>query len=459
MKTRLIRGIAALAILQLGACSLAPAYTRPDLPVPASYPVTTDLQTRAEALQWAKYFPDPELQALIQRALEHNRDLRVAVLRIEEARAQYGIQKADRLPTVNGTLGYERSRSVLTQGQKFESDFYRAGVNVTDFELDFFGRVKNLTTAALEQFLSTQDARESVQTSLVAEIATGYVNLLALNERLAVAQETLQSRQASLNRIKRRYEGGLDSAIELKTAEIQAKTAEASASALTRERAQALNGLQLLIGDGEAVQVLPAKSLNRVQVETAAAGLPSQLLEQRADIRAAEHRLLAANANIGAARAAFFPRIQLTASAGLVNDDLLRLVGGGSDRVWSFTPQLVLPIFTAGRNQANLDLAVVRKDVAVAEYEKTIQTAFREVADVLVVSRQIDDEITLQASIAEADRERLRLATRRYERGVANYLELLDAQRSLYDSEQQLVQLKQLGLVNRINLYKALGGH
>lgn len=459
MRTTLAWGMAGMAWLCVGGCSLAPDYTRPALPVPSSYPVATEAQASADALQWAQYFPDPELQALIQRALQHNRDLRVAVLRIEEARAQYGIQKADRLPTVNGTLGYERSRSVLTQGQKFDTDFYRAGVNVTDFELDFFGRVKNLSAAALEQFLSTQDARESVQTSLVAELATAYVNLLALNERLTVAQETLKSRQASLSRIKRRYEGGLDNAIELKTAEIQAKTAEASASALAREQAQAINALQLLVGDGAPAEALPPKALNDVQMETVAAGLPSQLLEQRADIRAAEHRLLAANANIGAARAAFFPRIQLTASARLINDDLLRLFGGGSDRVWSFTPQLVLPIFNAGRNQASLDLAVARKDVAVAEYEKTIQTAFREVADVLVVSRQIEDEIALQASIAEADRERLRLATRRYERGVANYLELLDAQRSLYDSEQQLVQLKQLGLVNKINLYKALGGH
>ncbi|HWU34863.1 MAG TPA: efflux transporter outer membrane subunit [Methylovorus sp.] len=459
MRTTLAWGMAGMAWLCVGGCSLAPDYTRPALPVPSSYPVATEAQASADALQWAQYFPDPELQALIQRALQHNRDLRVAVLRIEEARAQYGIQKADRLPTVNGTLGYERSRSVLTQGQKFDTDFYRAGVNVTDFELDFFGRVKNLSATALEQFLSTQDARENVQTSLVAELATAYVNLLALNERLTVAQETLKSRQASLSRIKRRYEGGLDNAIELKTAEIQAKTAEASASALAREQAQAINALQLLVGDGAPAEALPPKALNDVQMETVAAGLPSQLLEQRADIRAAEHRLLAANANIGAARAAFFPRIQLTASAGLINDDLLRLFGGGSDRVWSFTPQLVLPIFNAGRNQASLDLAVARKDVAVAEYEKTIQTAFREVADVLVVSRQIEDEIALQASIAEADRERLRLATRRYERGVANYLELLDAQRSLYDSEQQLVQLKQLGLVNKINLYKALGGH
>ncbi|MCB4810000.1 efflux transporter outer membrane subunit [Methylovorus menthalis] len=459
MRTSLPLCVAVLVSLNLGACSLAPQYARPALPVPEAYPVATETQAAESALDWTHYFQDPDLQALIKLALENNRDLRIAVLRIEEARAQYGIQKADRLPTINGTLGYERSRSVLTQGQKFDTDFYRAGVNITDFELDFFGRVKNLSSAALEQFLSTQDARESVQTSLVAEQATAYVNLLALNERLTLAQDTLKSRQASLSRVKRRYEGGLDNAIELKTAEIQASTAQASASALAREQALAINALHLLTGDKAPPNTMPPKPLNSVQVETVAAGLPSQLLEQRADIRAAEHRLIAANANIGAARAAFFPRIQLTTSAGLVNDDLLGLFGGGSDRVWSFTPQLILPIFNHGRNKASLDLAVVRKDVAVAEYEKAIQTAFREVADVLVVSRQIDDEIALQSSIAEADRERLRLATRRYERGVAGYLELLDAQRSLFESDQQLVQLKQLGLVNKISLYKALGGH
>jgi len=459
MRTSLPWRIAVLVSLSLGACSLAPQYARPALPVPEAYPVATEPQAAEFALDWVHYFQDPDLQALIKLALENNRDLRIAVLRIEEARAQYGIQKADRLPTINGTLGYERSRSVLTQGQKFDTDYYRAGVNVTDFELDFFGRVKNLSSAALEQFYSMQDARESVQTSLVAELATAYVNLLALNERLTLAQDTLQSRRASLSRIKRRHEGGLDNAIELKTAEIQASSAEASVSALAREQALAINALHLLTGDKAPASAMPPKPLHSVQVETVAPGLPSQLLEQRADIRAAEHRLIAANANIGAARAAFFPRIQLTTSAGLVNDDLLGLFGGGSDRVWSFTPQLVLPIFNAGRNQASLDLAVVRKDVAVAEYEKAIQTAFREVADVLVVSRQIDDEIALQSRIAEADRERLRLATRRYERGVANYLELLDAQRSLFESDQQLVQLKQLGLVNKINLYKALGGH
>lgn len=449
--------IICLSVLSLSACSLIPEYTRPIPPLPEKYAQATEGKALSSLSNWREYFIDPDLQSLIEQALRNNRDLRVAVLRIEEARSVYGIQKADRLPTINGTLGFEKGQSVFAKGQNFESEFYRAGLGVSDFELDFFGRVKSLSSAALEEFLSTEEAQNNVKISLITELANAYVNVLALNERKQLALETLSSRRESLNRTKRRFEAGLDSALEFKTAEMQVDTSLVNLSTLEREYEQAYNGLKFLIGD-QSKDISLTKNIGSVEINSAHAGMPSDLLQMRPDIKASEHKLKAANANIGAARAAFFPRIQLTTSVGLVNKDLLNLFGGGSDKTWSFNPQLVLPIFNNGRNQANLDLAKVRKEVVVAEYEKTIQTAFREVADVLVVKERIENEVALQAKLAGSEHERLRLVTRRYNLGVANYLEILDAQRNVYAVDQQLIQLKQLSMVSKINLYKTLGG-
>ena len=444
--------------LALGACSLDPAYTRPDAPIPESYAVAGDGEAAIRPDSWQAYFTDPELQRLIQAALDHNRDLRIAALRVEEARAQYGIQRADRLPTVDATAGYERSRSLFAQGQSFNADLYRAGLGISGFELDFFGRVKSLSSAALESYLATQEAQQSARTSLIAEVAIAYVNVRALAERIRLAGETEASRAQGYQRTQRRQQTGLDNALDLKAAELQLESAKASLAALRREQAQAVNALQLLTGQPGQPILDQDIALDRMAFAPLPAGLPSALLENRPDIRAAEHRLKAANANIGAARAAFFPRIQLTTNIGLADEHLSGLFSGGHSKVWAFSPQLTLPIFNHGRNRANLDLAQVRRDIGIAEYERAIQTAFTEVSDVLASREQIEAQIAAQMRITDSEKTRLNLTNRRFDKGIANYLEVLDAQRSLFDAEQQLVQLKQLSLSNSITLFKVLGG-
>ncbi|MFL9711339.1 efflux transporter outer membrane subunit [Methylobacillus sp. Pita1] len=456
MNTPLKPATVAISLL-LGACSLNPPYSRPEAPIPAQYPAAGS-EAASQPASWQEYFTDPELQRLINIALANNRDLRITALRIEEARSQYGIQRADRLPSIDATASYERSKMIFARGQSFDVDMYRVGVGISGFELDFFGRVKSLAAAALEDYFATQEAQQTARTSLIAEVAASYINVRALAERLALAKETENARNLAYSRILRRQQAGLDNALDLKTAEMQLETAQASIAALQREYAQAVNSLQLLAGQPGLALAAAHGSLDQQEFSPLPAGLPSSLLERRPDIRAAEHKLKAANANIGAARAAFFPRIQLTTNIGLVNEHLTNLFSGSSDKAWAFTPQLTLPIFNYGRNQSNLDLARVRKEITIVEYEKAIQTAFSEVSDVLLSREQIEAQIASQTRVANADRERLRLAIRRYDKGVANYLELLDAQRSLFDSEQQLVQLKQLALTNSINLFKVLGG-
>ncbi len=459
MQPKRISGL--LIAATLASCSLNPDYQRPAAPIPANYAATAlsdDSISQPAPSSWEQFFTEPELQQLIRIALENNRDYRITALRIEEARAQYGIQRADRLPTVNATGSYERSRTIFAQGQTFDADLYRVGLGVSDFELDFFGRVKSLSTAALQEYFATEQARQTARTSLITEVAVAYLNVRALAERHVIAVETLASREISVARTQRRLAAGIDNAVDLKSAELQLETTRASLAALRREQAQAVNTLLLLIGQQDFKLSANSTALDTLQFTALPIGLPSELLERRPDIRAAEHRLQAANANIGAARAAFFPRIALTTNIGLVNEHFFKLFGGSSDRAWSFNPQLSIPIFNYGRNKASLDLVKVRQEISVAEYEKAIQTAFSEVNDVLVAKQQIDAQISAQAKVTEVERERVRLATRRYDRGVANYLELLDAQRGLFDAEQNLVQLKQLGLSNRINLFKVLGG-
>ncbi len=446
-----------MATIAITACSLNPEYARPTAPIPKSYPVVDEAGTANAPNSWQQYFTEPELQRVIEIALQNNRDYRITALRIEEARAQYGIQRSNRLPTVNGTLSYERSQTIMAQGQTFEADMYRVGLGISDFELDFFGRVKSLSTAALEEYFATEEAKQTARTSLIAEVAVAYLNVRTLSERQAIAQDTLASREVSKERIQRRYNAGIDAAVDLKTAELQLDSARASLAALKREQLQAVNSLILLVGD-QSLRITAAEPLDKLKFAALPIGLPSQLIERRPDIRAAEHKLIAANANIGAARAAFFPRVQLTTNVGMVNDSFTKLFTAGSSHAWAFTPQLTLPIFNHGRNQANLDLASVRKNISVAEYEKTIQTAFSEVSDVLLARAQLEEQLIAQNRVTAAEQERLRLATRRYDMGVSNYLELLDAQRSLFDSQQALVQLKQRSLSNSIILFKVLGG-
>ena len=453
--------LAMLAAGLLGACSLAPTYQQPQAPVASVYPTqASEKSGDASAIGWHEFFPDPRLQALIATALEHNRDLRTAALRIEEARAQYNIQSADLLPNLNATATGSRARTpgrLAQTGIPTVNSNYQVGLAIPSFELDFFGRVRSLNDAALAQYLATEEASRAARISLVAEVAKAYLTERSLAEQYELARMTLESRESAYRLAKQRFNVGAASALDLRQNEILAQTARASLATLARQRAQAINALTLLVG--KPLEGLPTEhSLAEQNIITdIPAGMPSDLLVRRPDIRAAEQRLKATNANIGAARAAFFPRISLTASIGTASNELSGLFDAGS-RSWLFAPQLVQPIFDAGRNSGNLTLAEVRKNIAIADYERTIQTAFREVADALAARAMLDEQIDAQRAVQDAQAERLRLADLRYKSGVASSLDVLDAQRELFSAQQALIQARQLKLTNAIDLYRSLGG-
>ncbi len=438
----------------LSACSLAPTYERPAAPVAASFPADGQpgLSVPAEARSavdtgWRDYFADERLRALIGAALEHNRDLRSAVLRIEEARAAYDLQSAERLPALNASATASKSKTpayLSPSGQTSIGKRYDAGLAIPAFELDFFGRVKSLSEAALAQYLATDEARQSAQIGLVAEVAKAYYTERAYAEQYALAQQVFEARRRTYDLTRQRAEVGASSLLDLRSNETLTETARVAALTLARQRAQAANALTLLVGQPP------------VATQTGA-GLPSDLLTRRPDIRAAEQRLKAANANIGAARAAFFPRVSLTASVGSSSPSLGGLFDAGSGS-WAFTPQLLLPIFDGGRNRANLNVSEVRKNLAVTDYEKTIQTAFREVADALAARSYLGEQVTAQRAVQDAQADRLRLLQLRFDNGVASSLDLLDAQRELFGAQQSLVQARLLRTSSAIDLYRALGG-
>jgi outer membrane protein, multidrug efflux system len=453
--------IALLAAGVLTGCSLAPKYERPDAPVSTAYPAEPGQATgNAAALGWREFFPDQRLQTLIAGALDNNRDLRISALRIEEARAQYNIQSADLLPTLNASAVGLRGRtpaSLSLGGNSTVNSSYQVGLSLASFELDFFGRVRSLNDAALAQYLATEEASLAVRITLVAEVAKAYLAERSFAEQYDLARKTMESRESAYKIAKQRFDVGASSALDLRQNEVLVQSARVSLLTLARQRAQATNALTLLVG--KPLSDLPAEqSLSAQNIVTdIPAGLPSDLLARRPDIRAAEQRLKATNANIGAARAAFFPRISLTAGVGTASNALSGLFDSGS-RSWSFAPQLLLPIFDAGRNSANLSLAEVRNNVAVADYERTIQIAFREVADALAARATLDEQIDAQRAVQEAQAERLKLADLRYQNGIAGSLEVLDAQRELFSAQQALIQARLLRLTNAIDLYRSLGG-
>lgn len=459
--------LALAAALALAGCSLAPHYERPAAPVPASYaapdggqggqggePAASASADAALLDDWRAYFTDPTLQAWIDAALANNRDLRIAAGRLDEARALYGVQRADQLPSLDANLTRQYDPVVR---QSAVSGLYRAGVGISAYELDLFGRVRSLSDAALADYFATAYAQRTVRIGVIAEVAGAYVAQRSLQEQLALAQRTLDARERIAALTRRRYAAGTSDAIELRSAEMLVASARASQAALQREHAQAVRALQLLAGDFAREAPADGATLDALTIAPVAPGAPSALLERRPDVRQAESRLQAANAQIGAARAAFFPRIALTTDYGSVSDAFSSLFAAGTS-VWSFAPRITLPIFAGGRNRANLDVADARKYIAVAEYEKTVQTAFREVADAFAARGWIDRQLAAQQDVYAADGARLKLAERRYAAGVATYLELLDAQRSTYESGQALIRLKELRLANAIALYRALGG-
>jgi multidrug efflux system outer membrane protein len=452
----------AAAAMLLAGCSMAPHYERPAPPIATTYPADASGKIAREAadLQWREFFTDPRLQALIAAALENNRDLRTAALRIQEARAQYNIQSADLLPTLNASATGSRARvpgDLNSSGNSIVTSSYQVGLSLASFELDFFGRVRSLSDAALAQYLATEEARKAAQISLIGEVAKAYLAERAFAEQLDLAQKTVAGREQSFRLTKQRFDVGASSELDLRLNETLVASARVTVATLKRQRAQAENALTLLVG--KPLTGLPApRALDEQNiVAELPAGLPSQLLNRRPDIRAAEQRLISANANIGAARAAFFPRISLTAGLGTSSAALSGLFDAGS-RSWSFAPQLLLPIFDYGRNSANLDLAEVRKNIAVTDYEKTIQTAFREVSDALVARGALNEQLDAQRVFTEAQAKRLQLTDQRFKNGVSSSLDMLDAQRDLFSAEQTLVQTRLLRLTNAIDLYRALGG-
>ncbi|WP_368644313.1 efflux transporter outer membrane subunit [Castellaniella ginsengisoli] len=448
--------------LALGACSLAPTYHRPQAPIPDRFPVVAAEAGQAELPSWRDFFRDPRLQALVELALKNNRDLRIAVDRVEEARAQFGIVQSDRLPTI-GAMGsgqITRAPADMRNGGADASSVsrsYTAGVGMTAFELDFFGRVRNLSEAAYQSYLSTDQARRTVQLGLIAQTAEAYFRLRSAQVLHGLMEQTLEARKGTLDLVQSRFDVGVASDLDLAQAQAQYDTVRADQIATERAMAQAGNALQLILGMPVPDDLPEPLPFGREQLlPSLPAGLPSQLLERRPDIVGAEHDLMAANAQIGAARAAFFPRISLTGLLGFASPDLDALFGG-SHRYWQFSPQIQMPLFSGGI-KGNLDLAKARSNIAVSAYEKAIQTAFREVADGLAgeatYSRQLD---ALRATEESALRA-LKLAQIRYETGVDSFLQVQSAQIALYGVQQQFILLGTDALFNRVELYKALGG-
>ncbi len=459
---------AALALLTLSACTLAPGYSRPEAPVPGSWPEGPAYRTQeatacqgAAEIPWQEFFVDPQLRQVIALALENNRDLRVAVLNIERARALYQIRRADLLPQVDALgkgSGQRLPADLSGSGEAVTLHQYHADLAVSAYELDLFGRVRSLKDQALESYLATAEARRSAQLSLVGEIASAWLTLAADRERLQLARETLASHETSYQLTRRRFEAGVASALDLNEARTSVEAARVEIARYTNLVAQDQNALDLLAGAPVPADLLPtALSAQLSAVGDLPPGLPSETLLERPDIVQAEHLLKGYNANIGAARAAFFPRITLVSSLGTGSSELSGLFKDGS-LAWSFAPSISLPIFDAGRNRANLQVAQADRDIAVARYEQAIQKAFREVADALARRGTIDEQLAAQQALSEATGASYRLAQLRFEKGIDSYLAVLISQRSLYLAQQGLIGTRLARLDNQVTLYKVLGG-
>lgn len=464
----------AVALLASGCAMLEPSLpqAKPEIPADWPLPPTTAAKPPATAsataatagtpataelaiadIGWRDFFADPKLEELIARALDNNRDLRVAVLNVERARALYNIQRAERFPTLGANVGLNRTGGNLPNA----GSVYSASLG-TAFELDLFGRVHNLSNAALQQFFAQEEARRSAQLSLIAEIASTYLSLAADLEAQRVAQATLDSQQTGYELIVKRHELGAVSALDLAQAQTTVETARSDVARYAGLVATDINALRLLVGAPVETAMLPQGfDLAVSGLAPLPAQLPSQVLLRRPDVLQAEYLLRSANANIGAARAAFFPSISLTGSIGTASNELSGLFESGT-RIWSFVPQIGLPIFQGGRLRANLGAAKADRDIALARYEKSIQSGFREVADALALTRTLADRRTAQQALLDAATRAHTLSKARYDQGRDSFLNLLDAQRSMYAAQQGLVAAQLAEQANRVNLYKVLGG-
>jgi multidrug efflux system outer membrane protein len=456
--------LALIASTAVGACTLAPKYERPAMPTAQAWSTPTPEPTSsvsAADLDWRQVLLDQRLQGVVDLALQQNRDLRVAVLNIEKARAQYGIQRAALLPAVNGVLSEQRIHQPAAGSQfgvGIDTTIYSANLGVSAYELDLFGRVRSLSAAALQSFFATEENSRAARISLISETATAWLTLAADQDRLALAKETLGTREESLRLVQQQVDGGVGSRLDLRNAQTLAETARADVATYTAQVAQDRNALTLLAGTEVPVNLLPTGGVAETTIlADLPAGLPSDVLLRRPDVLAAEHQLQGANANIGAARAAFFPRISLTGQYGTTNNQLSGLFDAGT-KAWSFSPQISLPIFAGGANIANLKGAKADRDIAVATYEKAVQTAFREVSDALSVRATVTDRLASQERLVEAASDSQRLSLQRRDAGLDSALTQLDAQRTLYTAQQGLITVRLARAANLVALYKTLGG-
>ncbi|MBR0567682.1 AdeC/AdeK/OprM family multidrug efflux complex outer membrane factor [Azoarcus sp. L1K30] len=455
----------AVAASLLGACTtLIPDYQRPAAPVPANWAGQGEPVAAATAvadIDWRDYFADARVRELITMALANNRDLRVSALNIEKARAQYRIQRAGEYPAVNLNGGQNAQRlpgDLTNSGEPRISRQYSATVGIAAWELDFFGRVRSLSDQALETYLGTEEARRSAQISLVAEVVNAWLTLAADRELRDLARDTWQTQQKSVDLTQRSFDAGAVSALDLRQAQSAMERARADAARYAAQVAKDENALELLVGTPVPAALKAHKLVDAVSaIADVPAGVPSEVLVRRPDVLQAERALKAANASIGAARAAFFPRISLTATAGTASSSLDGLFGSGSG-TWTFVPQISLPIFNAGSLSASLDVATVQRDIQVAQYEKAVQLAFREVSDALAERATLSDQLDARRKLVEASAESYRLSDARYRNGIDSYLVLLDAQRSRYAAEQELIAVRLSEASNRVALYKVMGG-
>ncbi|WP_458131876.1 AdeC/AdeK/OprM family multidrug efflux complex outer membrane factor [Pseudomonas sp. R3-41] len=455
----------AVAASILGGCSLNPDYERPIPPVDARYPqgqayASKDADVVAAEQGWRQIFKDPTLQQLIQTSLEHNRDLKVAALNIEAYQAQYQIQRSSLFPSVSADTGLTRQRTPADLSQTGRSDIssqYSAKLGISSYELDLFGRVRSLNQKALETYLSSEDARRSTQISLVASVANAYFTWQADEALLKLTEDTVAAYAQSRDLTQRSRDVGASSALDLAQARSLVESARVSLATYQRQVAQDKNSLVLLLGTHLPDNLPSGKPLDGDLIAKVPAGLPSDLLTRRPDILEAEHTLKASNADIGASRAAFFPSISLTANAGTSSAELSGLFKGGSGS-WLFSPSISLPIFNAGNLRASLDYSKIQKDINIAKYEKSIQTAFQEVSDGLASRKTYIEQLQAQRDYVHSNQQYRDLAEYRYRVGIDSNLTFLDAQRSLFNAQQSLIRDRLSQLTSEANLYKALGG-
>ena len=472
--------LCAAVIAALSACTMEPHYSRPAAPVAPTWngnAAGAADKTDVADLGWRQFFPDPVLQRLIVLALANNRDLRVAVLNVQATQAQYRIQRADLFPTINATgleevekypagvlggttggasTGSGGTGTPVPGGTTFR--FFEVGVGFTSYELDLFGKIRSLNHAALEQYFASAETRRSSQLTLIAEVASAYLAILADETILKVTRETLDSQTTSYDLTKKSLDAGTTTAVALRQAAQTVDTARANLAEYTRQAEQDRNALMVLIGVPIPEDIVFSTDINAQTMSAdLPVGVPSEVLARRPDVLAAEHQLVSANADIGAARAAFFPSITLTGNYGTASTQLSGLFKKGSS-AWTFSPQISVPIFAGGANVANLDLSKIEKNVYIAQYEKALQTAFREVDDALAARGTLDDQLAAQRALLDDSSVAYRLADMRFRNGIDSFLPVLDAQRALYSAQQAVVSLELQRLQNMATLYKALGG-